>query len=121
MQSILYRICLPVIAGCLSTGLAFAGGPSFTVKCMHTDGPTVLPKYGTYYFFLNEDQVKGYGCGIPGRPCQIVSQNATTVVFQTPGDDPDTLTMDLQTGTIRQTTTAGVQSTFACRQVPNGS
>jgi IPT/TIG domain len=121
MQSILWRNLLLAFAGFTTIGLASAGGPTFTVKCMHTGGPTILPKYGTYYFFLREDQVKGYGCNIPGRPCQITSQNATMVVFQTPGDDPDTMTMDLQTGNIRQTTSAGVQSTFACRQVPNGS
>ena len=112
---------LAAIAGFAAIGLAAASGPSFTVKCMHTDGPTSLPKYGIYYFFLKEDQVKGYGCSLPGRPCQIISQNATTVVFQTPGDNPDTLVMDLQTGTIQQTTAAGEQSTFACRQVPNGA
>ncbi len=99
--------------------LAVAASPSFTVKCMHTSGPTALPKHGTYYFFLNEAQVKGYACSVPGRPCQIVRQDQKEIAFQTPGDEPDTIVIDLTNGAIRHTAASGEEATFACRQVPN--
>jgi hypothetical protein len=121
MQSIAARSMLVAVTALLGAASAYAGGPSFTVKCMHTAGPTALSKYGTYHFFLKEGQVKGYACSVPGNPCQIVSRDETTVVFQTPGENPDTMTIDLRTGAISQTTAAGAQSTFACRQVPAGS
>ncbi len=108
-----------VLAALGGASLAVAGSPSFTVKCMHTAGPTVLPKHGTYYFFLREAQVKGYGCSVPGRPCQIVRQDQREIVFQTPGDAPDTITIDLSNGAIRHTAASGTEATFACRQVPN--
>lgn len=109
------------LMGLCAASLAHAGPPTFTVRCMHTAGPKITPKYGTYYFFLKEGQVKGYACSLPGRPCQIISQDSTTIVFQTPGDDPDTLSIDLRTGAIQHTTAKGEQATFACRQVPNNS
>lgn len=101
--------------------LAHAGEPTFTVRCMQTSGPKILPKYGTYYFFLKESQVKGYACSVPGRPCRIVNQDANTIAFQTPGDAPDRMTIDLRNGAIQHTTASGLQATFACRQVPNNS
>lgn len=98
---------------------AQAGGPTFTVRCMQTAGPKILPKYGTYYFFLKEGQVKGYACSVPGRPCTIVGQDANIITFQTPGEAPDRMTIDLRNGAIQHTTAQGLQATFACRQVPN--
>lgn len=113
------RILLAVGLGCAAAGLAYAMAPSFTVRCMHTAGAKVLEKYGTYYFFLHDGQVKGFGCSLPGRPCKIVSQDANTVVFQTPGDFPDTITMNLRDGSLKHVTAAGEEATFACRQIPN--
>jgi hypothetical protein len=121
MRAVLIVVVLGLVAGIAAATIALAAGPSFTVRCMHNGGPAILPKYGTYYFFLPEDQVKGYACNIPGRPCQIVSQNASTVVFQTPGDAPDVIRIDLSNGAILHKTAAGLEATFACRQVPNNS
>jgi len=95
---------------------AYAGEPSFIVRCMQTSGPTA-EKYGTYYFFLKEGQVKGALCSLPGRPCPIVSQTSETIVFQTPGEDPDTLSIDLRTGAIKKKSTSGVEWTYTCRQI----
>jgi hypothetical protein len=109
------------LAGVATFAYAAGGEPTFTVRCMQTSGPKILPKYGTYYFFLKEAQVKGYACSIPGRPCKIVSQDANTIAFQTPGDAPDRMTIDLRNGAIQHTTAQGLQATFACRQVPNNT
>jgi len=117
------------VATALVLGLALAGvttfahaaEPTFTVRCMHTAGPKILPKYGTYYFFLKEAQVKGYACSIPGQPCKIVGQDANTIAFQTPGEAPDKITIDLRNGAIQHKTASGLQATFACRQVPNNT
>lgn len=98
--------------------IAFAAAPSFVVKCMRTAGPADGEKYGTYYFFLKDGIVKGFACDLPGRPCQIVSQTARAIVFQTPGDNPDKLTIDLRTGTIEKIGATGLQWTYSCKQVP---
>jgi hypothetical protein len=121
MRPVLTVVVLGLIAGIAAATIAVAAGPSFTVRCMHTSGPTTLPKYGTYYFFLPESQVKGYACSNPGRPCQIVSRDAAAIVFQTPGQAPDTIKIDLSNGAIQHKTVTGLESTFACRQVPNNS
>jgi hypothetical protein len=108
-------------AAALTTVLAtasFASTPSFVVRCMQTGGPVGDDKYGTFYFFLKDGFVKGYACSAPGRPCLIVSQNSQSVVFQTPGETPDTLVIDLRTGAIQKTRTDGLQWTFACKQIP---
>lgn len=102
---------------CTAAAVALAGEPSFTVRCKHADGPKLLPKFGTYYFFLVESQVKGYGCSIAGRPCAITKRTPTTISFVTPGDDPDKMTIDLRNGMIEHVTAAGEHATFACRQV----
>jgi len=102
---------------CAAAAVALAGEPSFTVRCKHADGARLLPKFGTYYFFLVESQVKGYGCSIAGRPCAITKRTATTISFVTPGDDPDKMTIDLRNGMIEHVTTSGERATFACRQV----
>ena len=117
----LRTISLAIGLICGAAALAHAAGPSFTVRCMHTAGPKILPKYGTYYFLLPEGQVKGYGCAFPGRPCTIVSQTDKTIVFQTPGDFPDTMTISLADGSIEHATASGEKATFACRQIPNGT
>jgi len=109
------------LTGVATFAYAEGGEPTFTVRCMQTSGPKILPKYGTYYFFLKESQVKGYACSIPGRPCRIVSQDANSIAFQTPGDAPDRMTIDLRNGAIQHTTAQGLQATFACRQVPNNT
>jgi hypothetical protein len=109
------------LAGALLAAMsasAYAATPAFVVKCMKTSGPADGKKYGTFYFYLRDGFVKGYACDIPGRPCQIVSQNAQTVVFQTPGETPDTLVIDLRTGAIEKTSTNGAQWKYACKQVP---
>jgi len=98
--------------------LAHAVAPSFAVRCMKTDGPAAGDKYGTYYFFLKDGIVKGFDCSQPGRPCQIVSQNAQKVVFQTPGEAPDTMVIDLRTGAIERTSVTGTQWKYTCKQVP---
>jgi hypothetical protein len=120
MRPLLRALTLAFFASCLAP-LAHAGEPSFTVRCKHTAGPKILPKYGTYYFFLKEGQVKGYACSLPGRPCEIISKNQTMIVFQTPGEHPDTLSIDLRTGTIQHRKANGLHATFACRQIPNNS
>lgn len=107
------------LAAAGTVAFAKVGEPSFTVRCMQTAGPKILPKYGTYHFFLPEAQVKGYACSIPGQPCKIVGQTATAIAFQTPGDAPDKMTIDLRNGAIQHTTSSGLQATFACRQIPN--
>jgi hypothetical protein len=117
----LRMILLAIGLVCGAVAIAHAAGPTFTVRCMHTAGPKVLPKYGTYYFLLPEGQVKGYACALPGRPCKIVSQTGNTIVFQTPGDFPDTMTISLADGSIEHTTAEGEKATFACRQIPNGT
>jgi hypothetical protein len=104
---------------CTAAAIALAGEPSFTVRCKHTGGPKLLPKYGTYYFFLTEGQVKGYACSIPGRPCMITNRSATAIGFETPGDDPAKMTIDLRTGSIEHVTALGEHATFACRQIAN--
>ena len=106
-----------VLTGAAATA-ALAANPSFVVRCMQTGGPTGDAKYGTFYFFLKDGFVKGYACSAPGRPCQIVSQGNQSVVFQTPGEVPDTLVIDLRTGAIQKTRSDGLQWTFACRQIP---
>lgn len=120
MRSLITAAALTMAAATATAAYA-VGTPTFTVKCMHTGGPKLLPKYGTYYFFLDDRQVKGYGCAVPGRPCLIVRQTPTEIEFQTPGDSPDTIVINLRDGSIRHTTTTGEQATFACRQVPNNS
>ena len=102
----------------LAPSVAHAATPSFVVKCMQTGGPAVDEKYGTFYFFLRDGFVKGYACNNPGRPCQIVSQDNQTVVFETPGEAPDRLTIDLRTGAIQQTRSDGLHRTFSCKQIP---
>ena len=101
------------------SALVHAAAPSFVVKCMRTAGPSGGEKYGTYYFFLKDGFVKGYACSLPGRPCQIVSQDTQSVVFQTPGDTPDTLVIDLRTGSIEKTSATGMQWKYSCKQVPH--
>lgn len=103
----------------LSATVAFAATPTFTVRCMQTAGAQILPKYGTYYFFLPDGQVKGYACSVPGRPCQIVSRDTTKIVFKTPGETPDTMSIDLRNGAIQHTTHSGQEATYACRQIAN--
>jgi hypothetical protein len=120
MRSITTALALGLALAGVAT-LAHAGEATFTVRCMHTAGPKILPKYGTYYFFLKEAQVKGYACSVPGQPCKIVSQDANTIAFQTPGEAPDRMTIDLRNGAIQHKTASGLQATFACRQVPNGT
>lgn len=105
------------LAAALSAS-AYAVAPTFVVKCMKTAGPAAGDKYGTYYFFLKDGIVKGYDCSHPGTPCQIVSQNAQQVVFQTPGEAPDTLVIDLRTGAIKKTSAAGDSWQYACKQIP---
>lgn len=121
MRPVLIVLALGLIAGIAAATIALAAGPSFTVRCMHSGGPAILPKYGTYYFFLPEDQVKGYACNLPGRPCQITAKDASTIVFQTPGDAPDVIKIDLSNGVIQHKTATGLEATFACRQIPNNS
>lgn len=121
MRPVLIALALGLIAGIAAATIALAAGPSFTVRCMHSGGPAILPKYGTYYFFLPEDQVKGYACNLPGRPCQITAKDASTIVFQTPGDAPDVIKIDLSNGVIQHKTATGLEATFACRQIPNNS
>ena len=103
-----------------AASVAQAGPPSFTVRCMHTGGPQILPKYGTYHFFLKESLVKGYACSIPGQPCDITGRTATTITFQTPGENPDVVTIDLRDGTIQHRKANGLHATFACRQISGG-
>ena len=98
--------------------LVHAAAPSFAVKCMRSAGTADGEKYGTYYFFLKDGIVKGFACSQPGRPCQIVSQDAQKIVFQTPGELPDTLVIDLRTGAIERTSEDGLQWQYACKQVP---
>ncbi|MCE9522200.1 MAG: IPT/TIG domain-containing protein [Alphaproteobacteria bacterium] len=106
------------IAVALSPSVAFAATPSFVVKCVRTAGSAEGEKYGTYYFYLRDGFVKGSACDVPGQPCQIVSQNPESVVFQTPGESPDTLTIDLRTGAIERTRSNGDHWAFSCKQVP---
>lgn len=113
------KISLTLALACTAAAAAFASAPSFTVRCMRTSGAELLDKYGTYYFFLTEGQVKGYACAVAGRPCLITKRDANTIVFKTPGDDPDVLTINLRDGSIRQVTAAGEEATYACRQLPN--
>ncbi len=117
MRTQISRILAFATLVALTPSIADAATPSFVVKCMQTGGP-IEQKYGTFYFFLKDGFVKGYACSNPGRPCQIVSQNNQTVVFQTPGEAPDTLTIDLRTGAIQQTRSDGLQRTFTCKQIP---
>ena len=117
MRTTILRILVLAFVS-LGATAAQAGAPSFVVKCVRTSGSPVDAKYGTYYFFLKEGEVKGFACSQPGRPCQIVSQDAQKIVFQTPGEDPDTLIIDLRTGAIQKTRSNGLQWTYACRQVP---
>lgn len=112
------RVLAFALFAMLAPAIAYAATPSFVVKCMQTGGPTGGEKYGTFYFFLRDGFVKGYACSNPGRPCQIVSQNNQTVVFRTPGEAPDTLTIDLRTGAVQQTRSDGLQWTFSCKQIP---
>jgi hypothetical protein len=65
--------------------------------------------------------VKGYACNVPGLPCSITGQNATMITFQTPGDAPDIMSIDLRNGAVEHKTAKGLTATFACRQIPNGS
>ena len=53
-------------------------------------------------------------------PCQVsdVSQDSSRVVFQTPGEEPDTFTIDMRTGAIQQKRANGTEWTFACKQIP---
>jgi hypothetical protein len=49
MRTILTALVLGLVAGGLAAAtIAYAAGPTFTVRCMHTGGPQILPKYGTY-------------------------------------------------------------------------
>jgi hypothetical protein len=98
--------------------LAHAATPSFVVKCMRTAGPAVGSKYGTFYFYLRDGVVKGFVCGVPGQPCQIISQDSKTVVFDTPGEAPDRLTIDLRTGAVQQKNSVGIETAYSCRQIP---
>ena len=84
----LARVLAVAIVASLGAAFAYAATPSFVVKCMRTAGSADSEKYGTYYFFLKDGFVKGFACDVPGRPCQIISQNAQTVVFQTPANRP---------------------------------
>ena len=118
MRARLARLLLLTAIAATASSAAYAATPSFVVKCMRTAGPVEGKKYGTYYFYLRDGFVKGFACDIPGSPCQIVSQNAETVVFQTPGEVPDKLVIDLRTGTIQKTRANGMQWTFSCKQVP---
>jgi hypothetical protein len=114
-------LAMAVLVAALSA-TAMAAAPSFVVKCMKTAGPiagaAAGDKYGTYYFFLRDGIVKGYHCGLPGIPCQIVSQSPQQVVFQTPGEAPDTMVIDLRTGAIKRTSAAGDSWQYACKQIP---
>ena len=119
MRTLLSKIiALALIAPCF-VDVAFAGQPSFVIRCTRTSGPLSEPKYSTFYFFLQEGQVKGSTCNVPGNPCQIVStrENGQIIVFQTPGENPDTLTIDLRTGAIRRVSHIGLQWTYVCRQM----
>lgn len=119
MRTLLSKtIVLGLIAALLSNA-AMAGQPSFVIRCTRTSGPVSEAKYGTFYFFLKEGQVKGSTCNVPGNPCQIVSQRerGQVIVFQTPGENPDTLTIDLRTGAIRRVSHTGLQWTYTCRQL----
>jgi hypothetical protein len=107
-----------VVLAALTPAIVHAATPSFVVYCMQTGGPQGDNKYGTFYFFLRDGFVKGYACAQPGRPCQIVAQDGQQVIFQTPGETPDTLTIDLRSGAVQQTRSDGLQRTFACRQIP---
>ena len=110
------RLALTALALGVSSA-AHAAAPSFVVRCMRTSGPVEEQKYGTYYFFLRDGFVKGFACNVPGAPCKIVSQNTQTVAFETPGDAPDKLVIDLRTGTIQKTRANGLQWTFSCKQI----
>lgn len=118
MQTTILRVLTVAAVAMMAAAVATAGAPSFVVKCVRTSGTPVDAKYGTYYFFLKEGEVKGFACSQPGRPCQIVSQDGKKIVFQTPGEDPDTLIIDLRSGAIQKTRSDGLQWTYACRQVP---
>ena len=85
------------VTAAVASSLAYAATPSFVVKCVRTAGSAEGEKYGTYYFYLRDGFVKGSACDVPGQPCQIVSQNADTVVFQTPGESPDQIPLTLET------------------------
>lgn len=113
------RLLAAVIVVVGTPAIAYAEAPSFVVKCMRTAGTAVGQKYGTYYFFLKDGFVKGFACSQPGRPCQIVSQDAQKVVFQTPGEAPDTLVIDMRTGAIEKTDATGLQWKYTCKQVPH--
>jgi len=107
-----------VAAAALSFATAvFAGDATFVVWCAQTSGPTSGHKYGTYYFFLKEGQVKGSVCSVPGNPCSITGNDGQTIAFQTPGESPDTLTIDLRNGAIQRTSSSGLKWTYACRQI----
>ncbi|MBL9096785.1 MAG: hypothetical protein JNK07_07645 [Alphaproteobacteria bacterium] len=121
MRPVTKALALGLAACALTATAVFAAGPTFSVRCMQTAGPQILPKYGTYYFFLPEAQVKGYACSIPGRPCPIVSRDATTIVFKTPGETPDTMSIDLRNGAIQHKTHSGLEANYACRQIANPS
>ena len=102
----------------LAQNAAYAVPPSFVVKCMRTAGPTTGDKYGTFYFYLRDGFVKGFVCGVPGQPCQIKSQDDKKVVFETPGETPDRLEIDLRSGAIQRKDSIGTETTYSCRQVP---
>jgi hypothetical protein len=117
MRAKVWGTAVIALAGFLPA-IAHAATPSFVVYCMQTEGPKQKDKYGTYYFFLRDGIVKGFACDLPGNPCQIVSQDNTRVVFKTPGEEPDTFTIDLRTGAIQQKSTNGSEWGFACKQIP---
>ena len=118
MRNKLAHILALAVLGVAMPTLADAMTPSFVVKCMRTAGPAVGSKYGTFYFYLRDGVVKGFVCGLPGRPCQIVSQDSKTVVFDTPGEAPDRLTIDLRSGTVQQKNSVGIETSYSCRQIP---
>jgi hypothetical protein len=119
MRPVTKALALGLAAFTLTATAVLAAGPTFSVRCMQTEGPQILSKYGTYYFFLPEGQVKGYACSVPGQPCKIVSRDAQTIVFKTPGETPDTMSIDLRNGAIQHTTHSGDQAAYACRQIAN--
>jgi len=119
MRTALSKIIVLALFATLLSDAAMAGQPSFVIRCTRMTGPVSEAKYSTYYFFLKEGQVKGATCNVPGNPCQIVSrrERGQVIVFQTPGENPDTLTIDLRTGAIRRVSHSGLQWTYVCRQL----
>jgi len=119
MQTLLSKILVLAATAALFSNAALASQPSFVIRCTRTSGPVSEAKYSTFYFFLKEGEVKGSTCSVPGNPCQIIStrDGGQIITFQTPGENPDTLTIDLRTGAIRRVSHSGLQWTYVCRQL----